>query len=76
MRYPNFLSSHCEHSLQFIRPGRRIGQCWEATRAPTQGPRPRRGVIYGTPFRLHPLLNLGIGIKAINPGGLGAEPPK
>src|SRR5712692_895545 len=24
-------------------PERRIGQCWEATRAPTQGPRPRRG---------------------------------
>jgi hypothetical protein len=38
------------------------------------GPKTRRGVIHGTPFRLHPALSLGIGIKAINPGGMGAGP--
>ena len=31
--------------LECNRPGRRIGQCWEATRAPTQGPRPKRGIV-------------------------------
>ena len=30
--------------LECDRPERRIGQRWEATRAPTQGPRPKRGV--------------------------------
>src|SRR5438067_1213998 len=30
--------------LECDRPERRIGQRWEATRAPTQAPRPKRGV--------------------------------
>src|SRR5215471_441888 len=42
------LPPHCyvnvkRFALYSARPERRIGQCWEATRAPTQGPRPRRG---------------------------------
>src|SRR2546428_812563 len=32
------------------RPGRRTGQRWEPTRAPTQGPGPKRGVVHDTPF--------------------------
>src|SRR3989454_740470 len=31
-------------------PGRRTGQRWEPTRAPTQGPGPKRGVVHDTPF--------------------------
>src|SRR6266850_4717377 len=38
------LSSDSPSRLQWQSPERRIGQCWEATRAPTQGPRRRRGV--------------------------------
>src|SRR3989442_15092722 len=29
--------------LPWTRPGRRIGPCWEATRAPTQGPKTEAG---------------------------------
>src|SRR5439155_12444816 len=32
------------------RPGRRTGQRWERTRAPTQGPGTKRGVVHDTPF--------------------------
>src|SRR5207249_11563884 len=32
------------------RPGRRTGQRWEPTRAPTQGPGPKRGVVHDAPF--------------------------
>ena len=40
--------------LNFYSAWRRIGQCWEATRAPHRGQRPRRGVSIGTPFRILP----------------------
>jgi hypothetical protein len=46
--------------LQRIRPERRIGQRWEPTRAPTQGPRP-------TGRQDAALFLVGIGSKAINP---------
>src|SRR6266571_3585699 len=48
--------------LQCARPGRRTGQCWEATRAPTQGPTPKRGIVTGTPCK-RIKENFGIGTK-------------
>ena len=41
-------------------PGRRVGLCWEATRAPSQGPRPNGAA------RCRPL-PFGIGTQALNP---------
>src|SRR5438105_681220 len=59
------------------RPGRRTGQRWEATRAPIQGPRPRRGVFFAdTPFSLfgaQPLPPRDWD-KAVNPGVRGRAP--
>ena len=43
-------------------PERRIGQRWEATRAPTQGPRPKRGVAR-CPIWYEQPKNFGIGTK-------------
>jgi hypothetical protein len=60
--------------LSYSWPGRKIGRCWEATRAPIQGPKPRRGVLHGIPF--HSQSKSRDGIHAANPGGLGAEPTK
>jgi hypothetical protein len=53
--------------VQYLWPGRRIGLCCEATRAPSQGPRPN-GAARGRP------LPFGIGTKALNP--LGWTPPR
>jgi hypothetical protein len=51
-----------------FRPERRIGQRGDATRAPTQGPRPETG---RSP---RPFPFSGIGTKAINPGVRGRSP--
>src|ERR1043166_3651958 len=45
--------------LQRLRPERRIGQRWEATRAPTQGPTPTGGTMPPLPGRF--------GTNAVNP---------
>src|SRR5262249_58045513 len=45
--------------LQYLGPGRRVGPCYEATRAPSQGPTPN-GAARGRP------LPFGIGTKAPN----------
>ena len=65
--------NHCESNKPFDSrlecdwPGRRIGQCREATRAPLQGPRPKRG-ISGCPVGFaDEAKSFGIGTKAINP---------
>src|SRR5262249_32295430 len=49
--------------LPYVWPGRRVERCGEATRAPSQGPRPN-GAARGR------LLPFGIGTKAPNPAGL------
>ena len=43
-----------DNVLQWTRPGRRIGLCWEATRAPSQGPSSEIGAVTHrpTPFPL------------------------
>ena len=43
-----FFVSHCTtppSRIHYKRPKRRIGLCWEATRAPTSGPRPGWGLV-------------------------------
>jgi hypothetical protein len=53
--------------LPYPWPGRRVGLCWEATRAPSQGPTPNGAA------RCRPL-PFGIGTQALNPPG--ALPPR
>src|ERR1700733_12080569 len=58
--------------------GGRIGPCWEATRAPTQWPRPIQGMLRHPPFHLliAQVPTIGRGTQAKNPGGAGAKPPQ
>ena len=55
------------HLLYCSRLGRRTGPCWEATRAPTQGPDRSQGRHYRCPGFVFRNPKLRDGTKAINP---------
>src|SRR5260370_25372711 len=62
--------------VESARTERRIGKCWEATRAPTQWPRPIQGDAAPSPLSsvCRHRARIGRGTKAQNPGGAGAKP--
>ena len=65
------MKNHCAARLMWSTlevPERRIGQCGDATRAPTQQPEWQEAAPVAS-------ITNHSGHKAINPGGLGAEPP-
>jgi len=60
----------CQRGLQQRRPERRIGQRWEPSQAPTQGPR----LIGAIPQRRDCLSSIGFGRNATNASGLLRSP--